>query len=659
MEFSPYILLLSQIIGTTFYWANQRLFTTNLNHRHFFSPNKFQCTFHQMNSSSPSTNTEEYLSPALLTSLSSSSDWWCNQKTQLLPQFPLPRRPKPVILPAESDDSITTLRPNIPSYISFDHTSLISPLSTKMGGGMEDAARMSMEKSGSSSNPSTPARTKATTTAQSASKVASPTARRPGSPFNINHDEMKSVIEKSNATYMMEMEQRMNKKNQQFQAQMMDEFKILLQQVAKATLPQQTAQATSTPNPPVQQVQVSDTTTTSGTPRNESTTNGAASNCDTSTHAHSSANNEDEDVSTVPDGESRWTNYDGENSIPVTGKMEPLHKGPVLHINANSYTKFIKPLLGEDDTIEAYHVAECYVRATKYIAPEIDLDVISARELPTIDHEGSDTRLAVQFVVKIRHPEDMANNSHEAQVRKLRDVAHRTIASKIHHELVYDDLPKYLPAFNFLLPPVNAPDYLPCAVLYGNLPAWMDLKDYKAKDLLLEEIIRAIPADENSNYDTSVWDPVRLWRSVGISHYSSSQAKIDRKFGQILALYYAKTDEGEDTARFIIDAFGDSVFNIFGDLAVSFRVFPKRAENSRSRRPTKNAVTSFAQETIKGNHEYCKKKYQWFTIDGVTEAVFDPAVANDIVCSVENAVAVIPHSAKGWISKTTRQKTYF
>ena len=147
--------------------------------------------------------------------------------------------------------------------------------------------------------------------------------------------------------------------------------------------------------------------------------------------------------------------------------------------------------------MEAYHVAECYVRAAKYIAPEIDLDVISARELPTIDHEGSDTHLAVQFVVKIRQLEDTADNSHEAQVRKLRDVAHRTIASKIHHELVYDDLPKYLPAFNFLLPlpPVNAPDYLPCAVLYGNLPAWLDLK-YKVKDLLLEEVIRAIPSDE-------------------------------------------------------------------------------------------------------------------------------------------------------------------
>ena len=71
-------------IGTFQYWADKQLLQLNSKHRQL----KQWAISHQMNVYSSNNNTDPYLSPSLLTSISSDSDWWCNQKTHLIPSIP-------------------------------------------------------------------------------------------------------------------------------------------------------------------------------------------------------------------------------------------------------------------------------------------------------------------------------------------------------------------------------------------------------------------------------------------------------------------------------------------------------------------------------------------------------------------------------------------
>lgn len=605
----------------------------------------------------PNNDTDSNYSPSLLTSLSSTSDYWLNQATQKLP-IPFSSiysKPKPApITTSSSNDDETTLWPDIPSDIFCTQPLHVSPLSI-MGDGMSDAARMNYDefssyatRSATKAAQSPPKAATSPKTPASASKATKSPSNRSDSPFNISRDEMQSVIEKTNQTYMMQFEKKIEAKNQQMQ----EESKMMQQEFLKQVMASiqplianaATGNATAPNPPPVEQVQVSDTNTTSNASKNDSTLNG-----------QSTINQEEEDdtataTSTFASNQSTTSHpVNTETTIPVTSKIDLKYDEPVQHIQWHSYKKYITPHLPSDEEVEirGIDVAEAFIRAAKLVVPNHDLKLISVRE-PLLDTKAAsdDVRISGQFVIALQKPGSL---SFDQQLLELKRLAHLTIVSKVHHELVYDDLPKYLPACTYSLPAVNFSDSMPCAVIFGMPSSWIDTKDAMAKDRLLDEIvqsaIRLSPPEKE--IPSILKEGVKLRDKIGFSHYSSSQVKIDGKNGQIMALYYAKNDEGEEAAKVLLDVIGDQSINIFGDLYVSLNVFPKRGENSRSKRPTRNALQAFTQETIRGNHDYCVKKYKAYRVDNATEAVFVKEITDELSLCMQNAVAALPRAEKG------------
>lgn len=226
---------------------------------------------------------------------------------------------------------------------------------------------------------------------------------------------------------------------------------------------------------------------------------------------------------------------DTENTIPISNKVEILHIGAVQYANSTgSFTNYLRGLVPKNEDISVNYLGLGFIKILKVVKPSIAFRLlVSARELPVVEQENGDTKINGQFVIKMASPGNLSN---EAQLNILQECAHLAINSKAHHEATFEGLPKYISAFNYSLPPVNFSDHMPCAVLYGMQLSWLDVKDYKAKDRLLDEIINCLPMDENKTLPPMLADGVKLRHNIGLSHYSSSKARIDGKHGQMIAL---------------------------------------------------------------------------------------------------------------------------
>jgi hypothetical protein len=245
------------------------------------------------------------------------------------------------------------------------------------------------------------------------------------------------------------------------------------------------------------------------------------------------------------------------------------------------------------------------------------------------------------------------NLTPKAQIITMKDIIQEVIYKNLHHTI--PNAPPYIKAITFLVNPVNSPEYMIFAVLYGFLPAWADNRDTKAKDYLMSEIINkgeVIPVNEHGQRIPSVLSTVtKQWQNVGCIFYSSGRTRIDGRFGQIIALCYAKTEDGELAAKLMADKLAGKNIHIFGTLPIATYIFPTRKEMesiNSSTKPNnksklrKDPIKDFSKDSIEGNHSYCNKKYKWFLIDHVAPSAANERIRNDILAHIDHSVAIIP-----------------
>jgi hypothetical protein len=70
------------------------------------------------------------------------------------------------------------------------------------------------------------------------------------------------------------------------------------------------------------------------------------------------------------------------------------------------------------------------------------------------------------------------NLTPKAKIIMMKDIVQEVFYKNLHHTIL--NAPRYINTITFLVNPVNSPEFMIFAVVYGFLPAWADNRDAKA-----------------------------------------------------------------------------------------------------------------------------------------------------------------------------------
>jgi hypothetical protein len=65
-------------------------------------------------------------------------------------------------------------------------------------------------------------------------------------------------------------------------------------------------------------------------------------------------------------------------------------------------------------------------------------------------------------------------------------------------------------------------------------------------------VVDLSPLGVENDLPSCLSTPADVQRNIGVMIYQSSRVKMDGMMGKALGLVYAKTDEGEDAARYVL-----------------------------------------------------------------------------------------------------------
>ena len=538
-------------------------------------------------------------------------------------------------------DDATTLCPTIPSSIKSQpllrRSSSITSISdiSFMGGGMEDAAR------GAEGYP-TEINTNETATNRNNTNMQLPTTTTANNPQAEMIALFRSMIDEVKAS------------NEAIQAKNQAQIDELSKKI--------------TARPPVQHVQVSSGSNTksieSDTRLSFASAAASKSNANEKAQSHSAdskpeairnisiaqvtpakvlnAHAQEFRVSSLAKRSLADESFSGTKvSIPTKANMGYSSKGQLL-VRAFSFMGDIEKVTkGEDFDFRYEIVAESLASAAKIIDPQVQIVIVSCKEQMNNNKSTNpnDNKTTAQLVLGLRSEYHM---DAETKVRRLKNLVQEVNMKNTVKEL--ENWPSYVKAFQFEINAVNSEDMLVWGFLQDFDASWITRGDHKAHDFLCQQIIdKAMNPFGEGNMPEPIDTILGRWDNLGVFQYTSSHTKIDNKFGKQIALVRAANEEGEAAATALYDCIQDDVFCILGELKVSIVLMP--TEPGQRKIKQLNTKQNFAKQSIEANQKLINN-YHCMTISGLTNAVFNDTMINEILVNCTDSIAVIPRLEK-------------
>jgi hypothetical protein len=257
------------------------------------------------------------------------------------------------------------------------------------------------------------------------------------------------------------------------------------------------------------------------------------------------------------------------SSIPTGSKGPSLPEKTALCVKAISYVGNIKHARAETDHTDICFitVGRAFISALELVDSSKSFSLLSAYELKPGDRANTkpdNIKIQGQLVVKFE-PE---YNNPDGNVKTLRRLIQQVIYGEYIKQVV--GFPSWIKAFAFEVNSVNHPEHTVCGLFLGINAAWFDRRDSIGLTHFPQMMVDLSPLGVESDLPDCLATPLDIQRNIGVMIYQSSKVKMNGLMGKALGLAYAKTEEGENAARYLLAAFANGrVVEGYGGLRIS------------------------------------------------------------------------------------------